>query len=71
MTQAVSVEHPHYAVLPSQSLQEEHEANLAFANSIANHLSRLNEDEVCCSSFQLFFQDAVFDGFLGTFQMYS
>ncbi|KAL4002299.1 Alcohol dehydrogenase transcription factor Myb/SANT-like family protein [Acanthocheilonema viteae] len=45
VTQAVLVEHPHYAVLPSQSLQEEHDANLAFANSIANYLSRLNEDE--------------------------
>lgn len=46
VTQAVLVEHPHYAVLPSQSLQEEHDANLAFANSIANYLSGLNEDEV-------------------------
>ncbi|EJD75929.1 BESS domain-containing protein family protein [Loa loa] len=45
VTQAVSVEHPHYAILPSQSLHEEHDANLAFANSIANYLSRLNEDE--------------------------
>uniref|UniRef100_A0A915PKJ0 BESS domain-containing protein n=1 Tax=Setaria digitata TaxID=48799 RepID=A0A915PKJ0_9BILA len=45
VTQAVLVEHPHYAVLPGQSLQEEHDANLAFANSIANYLSRLNEDE--------------------------
>lgn len=48
MTQAVLVEHPHYAVLPSQSVQEEQDANLAFANSIANYLSRLNEDEVIC-----------------------
>ncbi|VDO83328.1 unnamed protein product, partial [Onchocerca flexuosa] len=46
VTQAVLVEHPHYAVLPNQSLQEEHDANLEFANSIANYLSRLNEDEV-------------------------
>lgn len=45
VTQAVLVEHPHYAVLPNQSLQEEHEANLAFANSVANYLSGLNEDE--------------------------
>ncbi|KAM3723934.1 Transcription factor [Dirofilaria immitis] len=45
VTQAVLVEHPHYAILPNQSLQEEHDANLAFANSIANYLSRLNEDE--------------------------
>ncbi|CAG9537054.1 unnamed protein product [Cercopithifilaria johnstoni] len=45
VTQAVLVEHPHYAVLPSHSLQDEHDANLAFANSIANYLSRLNEDE--------------------------
>ncbi|VDN03826.1 unnamed protein product [Thelazia callipaeda] len=44
-TQAVSVEQPHYSVLSNQSLQEEHEANLAFANSIASHLSRLNDDE--------------------------
>lgn len=53
VTQAVLVEHPHYAVLPSQSLQEEHEANLAFANSIANYLSGLNEDEVSIQNFQM------------------
>uniref|UniRef100_A0A183EKT8 BESS domain-containing protein n=1 Tax=Gongylonema pulchrum TaxID=637853 RepID=A0A183EKT8_9BILA len=47
VTQDVSVvQAPHYAVLSSQSRQhEEHDADLAFANSIANHLSRLNEDE--------------------------
>lgn len=44
--QPVSVQQqPQYTVLTSQPVHSQHDADLAFANSIASHLSRLNDDE--------------------------
>ncbi|VDM43289.1 unnamed protein product [Toxocara canis] len=45
IAQPLTVQQPQYTLLSSQPIQTQHDADLAFANSIATHLSRLNEDE--------------------------
>ncbi|MFH4984126.1 hypothetical protein AB6A40_010835 [Gnathostoma spinigerum] len=45
VAQQVAVQQPQYTVLATQPVQSQFEQELIFANSIATHLSRLNEDE--------------------------
>lgn len=55
ITQQLSVQQPHYTMLTNQSITNNQDEHLEFANSIATHLARLNDDEVdACFLFLLF-----------------
>ncbi|VDK57112.1 unnamed protein product [Anisakis simplex] len=41
----ITIQQPQYTILSSHPIQTQTDADIAFANSIASHLSRLNEDE--------------------------